>query len=346
MRKTMYAVLIIAALCLLCACGSTAHTLAPQELTAQEVLPTPTPTPTARVPRITLNNGAQVEWPCGIAYVDAGFTAVDADGADISSAVECSGQVDCMNIGEYKLAYTVTAEGMTVEAQRTVRVVSVGYPAVIQPEEKVIYLTFDDGPCANTQRLLDTLARYDAKATFFVIGGGNAYFDELVPKIYAAGHSLGVHADNHQYNKLYTDAQTYLNDLIAVRERIYDLTGEYVYLCRFPGGSTTAYNMLKNRDADAWQEVKQQLERMGIQYFDWNVKPENDMGSAASAVAAVKSFAPEYTVPVVLQHDTRLYSVAAVEKILKWGTENGYSFRGLDVTVPPVHDRAGDVIVK
>lgn len=334
-RKTVYIVLICAALCLLCACGG-AGTV-PMESRAP--VHDPTPAPTVRLPHITLNDAPEIDWPFGIPYADAGFTAVDADGVDITAAVVCAGAVDCMTLGDYDLSYTVCAEGETAEAHRMVHVASVGYPATVEAEDKVIYLTFDDGPCANTPLLLDILDRYDAKATFFVIGGENPYFDALVPQIHAAGHSIGVHAKDHRYEILYRSAQTYLDDLMAVRRQIYDLTGEYVSQCRFPGGSTTAYYMLYNREKGAWTAVMQQLECLGIQYFDWNIKPENSTNNAGDSVMMVKKYTSKYAVPVSLQHDTRFYSVAAVEKILEWGTENGYSFRGLDVTVPPVHDR-------
>ena len=47
-----------------------------------------------------------------------------------------------------------------------------------QDDEKVVYLTFDDGPSANTQRVLDILDQYDAKATFFITAQQPDYFQE------------------------------------------------------------------------------------------------------------------------------------------------------------------------
>ena len=66
-----------------------------------------------------------------------------------------------------------------------------------QPADKVLYLTFDDGPSGYTQAILDLLARYDAKATFFVLGRSAARQPELIEAIYAAGHGLGNHTYNH-----------------------------------------------------------------------------------------------------------------------------------------------------
>lgn len=76
---------------------------------------------------------------------------------------------------------------------------------------------------------------------------------------------------------------------------------------------------------------------MGIQYVDWNINPENSINSGVSVVNTVKLFSQKYDTPLPLQHDTRLYSVKAVEDILIWGEENGYTFLGLDTSVTPVH---------
>lgn len=307
------------------------------EVTEADDAATETPSPTPRVPTLTLAGEDVFESPCGISFVEPGYSAISPDGADITADVVCTGEVDSMTPGEYLLSYSIRFDGENYEVTRTVRVAEVGYPEPVEPTEKVLYLTFDDGPCANTPELLDTLSRHNAKATFFVITGNNPYLDTILPQISAAGHSIGVHCVCHEYDTLYSSSSYYLNDLISARERVHELTGEYVSLCRFPGGSNTAYHKLNNREKDAWNTVTAQLECMGIQYVDWNVGPENDTNNATSSLSTVKSFVPKYSIPVTLQHDTRLYSVKAVESILQWGEENGYTFLGLDNTVPAVH---------
>lgn len=307
------------------------------EVTEADDAATETPSPTPRVPTLTLAGEDVFESPCGISFVEPGYSAISPDGADITADVVCTGEVDSMTPGEYLLSYSIRFDGENYEVTRTVRVAEVGYPEPVEPTEKVLYLTFDDGPCANTLELLDTLSRHNAKATFFVITGNNPYLDTILPQISAAGHSIGVHCVCHEYDTLYSSSSYYLNDLISARERVHELTGEYVSLCRFPGGSTTAYHKLNNREKDAWNTVTAQLECMGIQYVDWNIGPENDTNNATSSLSTVKSFVPKYSIPVTLQHDTRLYSVKAVESILQWGEENGYTFLGLDNTVPAVH---------
>lgn len=304
--------LFILSLAVLSACGANA----PAETPAPE---TPSLSPTPAVAELALTGGEKLDWPCGIPFEEPGYAAKSLTGQDITGEVKVTGEVDWMTPGEYELTYTVRqGKAEQAKAKRLVSVNAVGYPEVKATDGKVIYLTFDDGPSEYTPLLLEMLERHNAKATFFVITGNNKYLDTLLPVIYAAGHSVAVHAQNHEYDVLYSGSEYYLNDLNAARQRVYELTGEYVNLCRFPGGSATAYYKLNNREEGAWGTVTAQLERMGIQYVDWNINPENSINSGVSVVNSVKLFSAKYDTPLPLQHDTRLYSVKAVEDILIW----------------------------
>lgn len=237
--------------------------------------------------------------------------------------------------GIYKLYHLGIDDAESVdEAAEELSTVIAGEAAFSEPAapEKVIYLTFDDGPSGYTGRLLETLDKYDAKATFFVITGNNKNLATLAD-IAEAGHAIGVHADCHCYETLYSGHDVYIEDLKTARELIFDETGLYPDICRFPGGSTTASHMLNSREKDSWEKVKSTLCDMGIRYYDWNVQIENSASSAESLYYNFIKQVEDCDTPIVLQHDTRLYSVKAVEKLLKWGTENGYSFCALDSSV-------------
>ncbi len=56
------------------------------------------------------------------------------------------------------------------------------------------------------------------------------------------GHAIGIHCDNHDYNKLYKCVDSYVADFEQAYETVYEITGEKVRLFRFPGGSINAYN--------------------------------------------------------------------------------------------------------
>lgn len=108
----------------------------------------------------------------------------------------------------------------------------------------VVALTFDDGPHPQTTpRLLDVLAEHDARATFFVVGEQAARYPDLVEKIAAAGHEIGIHGLRHETLVLQSAKQT-ANDLRAARRIIAGAAGfadpAAVRLFRPPYGFKTA----------------------------------------------------------------------------------------------------------
>lgn len=83
----------------------------------------------------------------------------------------------------------------------------------MSPAEKVIYLTFDDGPTVeNTLWILDLLDRYEIKATFFCIGKNVEQHTDLYNEILRRGHSVGVHGYDHKRG-LYKDNNLFMSDI-------------------------------------------------------------------------------------------------------------------------------------
>ena len=103
--------------------------------------------------------------------------------------------------------------------------------------EKVVYLTFDDGPSKNTQRVLDILDQYGAKATFFVVGHDPDHYD-MIKKAYDDGNTIGLHSYTHDYAKVYASEDAYFDDLVQIAQVVSDQIGFVPYLVRFPGGSS------------------------------------------------------------------------------------------------------------
>lgn len=92
-------------------------------------------------------------------------------------------------------------------------------------DHKVLYLTFDDGPTPGvTDQVLDQLAAYNAKATFFCIGDKVQQFPETLRKVQAAGHTIGNHTFNH-LDLWKTPLDTYLINTALGRQAILDATG-------------------------------------------------------------------------------------------------------------------------
>jgi peptidoglycan/xylan/chitin deacetylase (PgdA/CDA1 family) len=97
------------------------------------------------------------------------------------------------------------------------------YPSFIwnkDRNEKVLYLTFDDGPHEKaTPFVLDTLKKYNAKATFFCIGKNVVQHPSLYERIITEGHSIGNHTQHH-LNGWKTDNAVYLNDISEGQKHI------------------------------------------------------------------------------------------------------------------------------
>ncbi|MBC7615865.1 MAG: polysaccharide deacetylase family protein [Pedobacter sp.] len=95
------------------------------------------------------------------------------------------------------------------------------YPSLIWNKscsEKIVYLTFDDGPIPNvTDFVLNTLKTFKIKATFFCIGDNIIKHPEIFERLKNEGHSIGNHTFNH-LNGWKTDNETYLHNVLKCQE--------------------------------------------------------------------------------------------------------------------------------
>ena len=111
-----------------------------------------------------------------------------------------------------------------------------------QPGDQLkVYLTFDDGPSSNTAAILDTLAQYNVKATFFVVGKEDEESQEMYKRIVNEGHTLGMHSYSHKYSVIYDSLENFEDDFTKIQNYLYDITGEDCHYYRFPGGSSSSY---------------------------------------------------------------------------------------------------------
>ena len=202
--------------------------------------------------------------------------------------------------------------------------------------EKVVYLTFDDGPSAVTPEILDVLAEKEVKATFFVIGATTERGKNLYNRIIEEGHTLGLHTYSHRYQDIYASADSFLADLFKLREHIYTITGVECDLFRFPGGSinaTAAPNVLET--------IKQQTAEMGLTYFDWNALGKDDKAKPTPAEDIVRSVvetAGDRDRILILLHDDGLRTTApeAVSRLIDYYMEKGYTFLPLTPETEPI----------
>lgn len=123
----------------------------------------------------------------GDTYSEPGYIAVDMCDGDVTDKVSVSGNVDTANAGKYTVTYNVSDNcGNESEVQRTVKVVAPMSDDAVNPGDKVVYLTFDDGPGPYTEKLLDILDRYNVKATFLLLME-NRTIRILLPRKHSGG---------------------------------------------------------------------------------------------------------------------------------------------------------------
>lgn len=215
-------------------------------------------------------------------------------------------------------------------------IISMSLPKVdIQPPKNgICYLTFDDGPSNTvTPRILDILAKYNIKATFFVTGTGNL---SLLPRIAAEGHTIGLHTNTHNcYVKndtnIYYSIENYLLDLKAVSDKVESIVGKKSSIIRFPGGSS---NNVSKICPGIMTNLSKLLPDMGYSYFDWNVLSGDANANNVPAkriINNVLSQASNKQSICVLMHDTDAKSTTAdaLEQIIIGLSGMGFHFESL-----------------
>ena len=247
---------------------------------------------------------------------------------DVELKVE--GEVDKTKVGTYKTKYSATDEsGNNTEVERTVVVSPV-------PDRGVVYLTFDDGPSGYTDHLLDILKKYNVKATFFVTGSGS---DESIRRMFNEGHAIGLHTFSHNYAYIYQNVNNFFEDLNKIQTRVENITGQKTFLMRFPGGSSNTVSKNYDGGKKIMSQLVNDVTAKGYRYFDWNVSSE-DAGGASTADQVYNNTVrhlKEGGSSVVLQHDSKGFSVDAVERIIQYGQAHGYKFMKLDTSSFAAH---------
>lgn len=317
----------------------------PEPLPTVPPTPEPTPEPTEvpiTDPVITLIEGDSIRVPADFSFSDPGYFAEDYLGNNLTARIEISGEVVPYVVGTYDITYSVADdEGRSTTVVRHVEIVPVEMPEIVMPPEKTVYLTFDDGPCGNTALLLDVLKKHNAKATFFIIG--NKGRKDMIKRAYEEGHAIGVHTYTHEYKQIYKNEQAFFDDFWKTQEVIKEQTGSYTRIFRFPGGSA---NTASRVNKGIMTRLTKIMEDMGYRYFDWNVASGDASGKPYTSTdirnRVVGGLKKHSDFAIVLQHDIHLQSVKAVDAILTWGEENGYTFLALDLTSPVVHSEVAN----
>lgn len=202
------------------------------------------------------------------------------------------------------------------------------------PEQKTVYLTFDDGPSSLTGKVLDILKANDIKATFFIVYKDSADAQALYKRMIAEGHTVGVHSTTHEYKTVYASIDSYLEDFAKTAIMLKDVTGVKPEIFRFPGGSINVYN------SSLYMQLIAEMTRRGYTYYDWNVSSGDTAPKKSSATIYqnVVNGVREHRESIVLLHDLASHNstLDALPKIIDTLKTEGYVFESLNKDVTPI----------
>lgn len=194
--------------------------------------------------------------------------------------------------------------------------------------ERVVYITFDDGPTLNTPSIVKTLENYDAKATFFVLEERIVLYPDFIKQIAHGGNALGLHGVSHSEAIYYTPTSP-LEEMEKTNKSLKNVLGEGSNLVRVPFGSSYRLTM----------EQAKILGDNGYVIWDWNVDPRDSVGKIIpyKVMENLRRDLKKCTeTPVILLHD-RKSTAEILPQILSYLKEEGYTMLAISDKKTPVN---------
>ncbi|MEG0276773.1 MAG: polysaccharide deacetylase family protein, partial [Coprobacillus sp.] len=269
----------------------------------------------------------------------AGVVVKDDHDKNPTLAIDDS-SLNLSEVGEYDVAYRVKDDANNEEVYiRKIEVVSrYDNREASADGVKVCYLTFDDGPSANTEKILKILDEYHIKATFFVTGTSPKDY-HYIKKAYDKGHTIGLHTFSHDYERIYSSLKNYIQDLNEIKEVVYQQTGEYSKIIRFPGGSSNLVSRKYN--VGIMKRLTKRVIDLGYQYYDWtsiNGDGENIKTVNGLKRKAVEEIGDKEDI-MFLMHDSASCeaTVKSLPSILDYMIKKGYQFKAIEEDAPTFH---------
>lgn len=190
-------------------------------------------------------------------------------------------------------------------------------------------------------KILDILAAYNIHGTFFVNGTNTSQGKDLYKRIISEGHAIGNHTYSHNYGKIYTSAESYLEDHMRLEKLIYEEVGIRPKIMRFPGGSN---NKVSHRygGKNIMGHIIQKMENKGYHYFDWNVTSKDASSATPSKDTIVQAVLQDVELrndAIILFHDSqaKTTTVEALPVIIEELKKKGYDFHVLTENSYQVH---------
>ena len=240
-----------------------------------------------------------------------------------------SSKVKTKKAGTYKLLVSATdRSGNKAKAKINV---------TVEEPSKVVYMTFDDGPSENTDKILKILKKYDAKATFFVTGNNQKY-NKSIKKAADQGNTIALHTYTHDYANVYSSTTAYFEDLQKVSDMVKQITGKAPKYIRFPGGSSNTISAQYSHGI--MTTLDSLVHEKGYEYFDWNCSSGDAASNTVPAQDIVRNATScDYEQIMILFHDSipKTTTVEALPEIIKSYKDRGYVFKGISDDTPIFH---------
>lgn len=243
-----------------------------------------------------------------------------SDNSGLARLTIDSSAVDWNRRGIYNVVYAVTdsAHNVTTVTEQL---------RVVGKDEKIIYLTFDDGPSVCTDDILRILKEENVKATFFVTAQFTPYLSKLTD-IARDGHEVAIHTYSHNF-KMYQSIESYFEDLNKIKDVIIKYTGKSPRIMRHPGGSSNSIFKKHNRDPQFMDRLCVALLDSGYQFVDWNLDSRDATGNNVPVNVLMRSACQTaHHIQCLLMHDTgaKRTTVQALPQIIRFFKQQGYEF--------------------
>ena len=196
-------------------------------------------------------------------------------------------------------------------------------------EEKVVYLTFDDGPSKDiTPQVLDILKEHNVKATFFVLGARVDLYPETLKRAFNEGHYIANHGYSHKYSKIYENKDTVFQEFVECEYSIKNALNNQdynSYLFRFPGGSTGGrYEKIK-------AQAREHFQNYGVAFTNWNCLSGDAEGKETKeeCIQEVINTKEGRGSLILLMHDAndKPQTVESLPEIIQLLKDDGYVFK-------------------
>jgi peptidoglycan/xylan/chitin deacetylase (PgdA/CDA1 family) len=205
-----------------------------------------------------------------------------------------------------------------------------------EDNEKVIYLTFDDGPSyVITSRVLDTLKEKEVKATFFVVGNKIEGREDILKRINEEGHALGLHTYSHKYKQIYSSVDKFIEEMDSTAKEVDRVLGFTPKAIRFPGGSKPFLNF----------DLLEKLHEREYKIYDWNASLSDGLNYNISTDRLVKEahkvVGGDNSKVFLLLHcdQTNKATAKALPIIIDYYKNLGYQFKIINEDTPEYYFR-------